>query len=54
MALDISKRKLQYDRDSGIMPYTMMGGKVYYSKEDVENILKNNLVEPQKEKSWVK
>ena len=39
MRLSISKRTLQNFRDSGVLPYTKMGGKVFYKPEDVENML---------------
>ena len=39
MRLSISKRTLQNLRDSGVLPSTKMGGKVFYKPEDVENML---------------
>lgn len=37
--LNISKRTLQYYRNSGILPYTVMGNKCQYKPEDVKAIL---------------
>ena len=39
--LNITKRTLQTYRDSGIIPYTQIGHKIYYKPEDVERIIKN-------------
>jgi len=39
MLLSISKRTLQNLRDSGVLPFTKMGGKVFYKPEDVEKML---------------
>ena len=41
--LNISKRTLQYYRNSGILPYTVMGNKCYYQPEDVKAVLDNGL-----------
>jgi len=37
--LKISKRTLQNLRDSGVLPSTKMGGKVFYKPEDIEKML---------------
>lgn len=37
--LNISKRTLQYYRNSGVLPYTVMGNKCYYKPEDVKAVL---------------
>ncbi|WP_462354251.1 hypothetical protein [Alistipes timonensis] len=39
----MSKRTLQYYRNSGILPYTVMGNKCYYQPEDVKTVLDNGL-----------
>lgn len=41
--LKVSYRTLQNYRDRGVLPYTMLGGKIYYSAEAIEKILKENL-----------
>ena len=43
LALDISKRSLQLNRDNGTIPYTSLGGKFYYKETDIDEILKNGL-----------
>ena len=42
-ALQISKRTAQNYRDQGLVRYSSIGGKVYYQKEDVQNLLKQNI-----------
>ena len=37
--LSASKRTLQNLRDSGILPFTKIGAKVYYKPADIENML---------------
>ena len=37
--LNISKRTLQHYRDTGILPFTQIGHKCYYKREDVEQLL---------------
>ena len=37
--LSVSKRTLQSLRDSGILPYTKIGAKVFYKPEDIEKML---------------
>ena len=39
LRLSISKRTLQNLRDSGVLPSTKMGGKVFYKPEDIEKML---------------
>ena len=39
MRLSISKRTLQNLRDSGVLPFTKIGGKVFYKPEDIEKML---------------
>lgn len=34
-----SKRTMQHLRDSGVLPFTKMGAKVYYKPEDIEKML---------------
>ena len=36
--LNISKRSLQNYRDSGMLPYTQIGHKMYYKADDIERI----------------
>ena len=36
--LNISKRTLQHYRDTGILPFTQIGHKCYYKREDVEQL----------------
>jgi hypothetical protein len=42
-ALQISKRSAQNYRDQGLIPYSLVGGKVYYKIEDVQRLLNDNL-----------
>ena len=37
--LSISKRTLQHYRDTGVLPFTQIGHKCYYKREDVERLL---------------
>jgi len=37
--LNISKRTLQHYRDTGVLPFTQIGHKCYYKREDVERLL---------------
>ena len=41
-ALHISPRTLQTLRNNGTLPYSRINNKIYYLKQDVERILKNN------------
>jgi hypothetical protein len=40
--LHISKRTLQSPRTNGTLPYSKLGGKIYYKKSDLLKILSNN------------
>ncbi|MCK9220077.1 MAG: helix-turn-helix domain-containing protein [Bacteroidales bacterium] len=42
--LNISKRTLDLYREKGYLPYSKIGGTVYYRATDVENYLVNHLV----------
>ena len=42
--LGISRRTLQTYRDNRILPYSVVGGKFYYSIRDIEDLMKNNFV----------
>ncbi len=42
--LHISPRTLQTLRSNGTIPYTRIGHKLYYLKQDIERILRNNYV----------
>ena len=48
--LQISPRSLQSYRDSGILPYTQIGRKIYYSATDVERMM--NQLSTKKQESW--
>ena len=40
--LKISKRTLQTLRDTGKLPYSHLGGKIYYCRLDIQRILADN------------
>ena len=42
--LGISRRTLQNYRDNGILPYSTVGGKFYYSIKDIEELMMKNYV----------
>ena len=42
--LGISKRTLQNYRDNGILPYSVVGGKFFYSIRDMEELMAKNYV----------
>ena len=42
--LHISKRTLQYLRDSGTLPYSRINGKFYYKADDIRTLLDTNYV----------
>ena len=42
--LKISPRTLQTLRSNGTIPFTRIGHKLYYLKQDIEHILRNNYV----------
>ena len=44
MKLHISPRTLQTLRSNGTVPYTRIGRKIYYFRQDIERILKDNYV----------
>ena len=44
MRLHISPRTLQTLRSNGTIPYTRIGRKIYYFRQDIERILKDNYV----------
>lgn len=39
--LDVSTRRLQTLRSNGSLPYSKLGGKVYYKRADVERLLES-------------
>jgi hypothetical protein len=41
-ALQISKRTAQNYRDNGLIDYTLISGKVYYKKSDIDAMLEKN------------
>ena len=43
-ALRITKRALQYYRQTGVIPYTVLGNKIFFKEEDIHRILINNLI----------
>ena len=42
--LHVSKRTLQNYRDNGIIPFSQIGGKIYYKASDVEKLLLKHYV----------
>lgn len=42
--LHVSPRTLQTLRSNGTIPYTRIGRKIYYLREDIERILRNNYI----------
>jgi excisionase family DNA binding protein len=40
--LNVSKRTLQHYRDSGKLPYSQIGAKIYFKVHDVEQFLNDN------------
>lgn len=44
MRLHISPRTLQTLRSNGTIPYTRIGRKIYYFRQDIERLLKDNYV----------
>ena len=46
--LNISKRTLQHYRDTGVLPFTQIGHKCYYKREDVEALLLTKSNKPKK------
>ena len=45
----ISKTTAQRERDSGLISFSKIGGKIYYRRSDVEALLENNLRIPTEE-----
>ena len=43
-ALNISQRTLQTLRSNGMLPYSQIGGKLYYRRADIETLLDRNYV----------
>ena len=43
-ALNISQRTLQTLRTNGTLPYSQIGGKLYYKRADIEALLDRNYV----------
>jgi len=46
--LGISRRTLQNYRDNGILPYSTVVGKFYYSMRDIENMMMKNYTAAEK------
>ena len=46
--LNISKRTLQHYRDTGVLPFSQIGHKCYYKREDVERLLLTKTDKPKK------
>lgn len=42
-ALDISKRTLQTWRNNGKIPFSMLGGKVYFKESNIAELLKADM-----------
>lgn len=42
--LHISPRTLQTLRSNGTIPYTRIGNKLYYLRQDIERVLRNNYI----------
>ena len=49
--LNISKRTLQHYRDTGVLPFTQVGHKCYYKREDVGRLLETKSVKSNTNKS---
>lgn len=45
--LQISKRTLQYYRDYGKLPFSMIGGKCYYKISDIEKLISESITPKQ-------
>jgi len=48
--LDVSRRHLQYLRDSGQINYVKNGRKIYFRREDIKEFFDQNLIEAEGEK----
>jgi hypothetical protein len=44
--LHISLRTLQELRTRGVIPYTKLGNKIYYKRQDIEDVLNSNFQKP--------
>ena len=49
--LNISKRTLQHYRDTSVLPFSQIGHKYYYKREDVERLLQTKSEKPKTDKS---
>ena len=49
--LNISKRTLQHYRDTGVLPFSQIGHKCYYKREDVDRLLETKSVKSDTNKS---
>lgn len=47
LLLKISKRTLQRYRSGGILPYKVLGHKIYYTEKDVLNFISSNIRYPE-------
>ena len=52
--LHISPRTLQTLRSNGTIPHTRLGMKIYYRRQDIENILRDNYVMTKIEERYVR
>ena len=52
--LHISPRTLQTLRSNGTIPHTRLGRKIYYRRQDIENILSDNYVMTKIEERYVR
>ncbi len=43
-ALHVTKRTLQYYRQNGTVPYTVLGNKIFFEEETIHRILSENLI----------
>ncbi len=44
--LHISKRTLQHYRDSGKIPFSQVGAKIYYKSRDIDDFLQSHYLKP--------
>lgn len=44
--LHISKRTLQHYRDSGKLPFSQVGAKIYYKAGDIDDFLQSHYLKP--------
>ena len=49
--LNISKRTLQHYRDTDVLPFSQIGHKCYYKREDVDRLLETKSVKSNTNKS---